>query len=153
MTDIKISVHGLEQLERKLGPDLINGPVRDMFNRAGEEYLNFGKVRSPVDTGLMRSTLAKGANNGIFELDTRVPPLFVKVGTSHVSRQGFPYPVALDESPRYHYRGGGAQGGAARGAPTQGWFTGIQALPSFLDRFREIIRGAERAIKARWERR
>jgi hypothetical protein len=145
----------LKRIDHKLEPGfLLNDPQTDMLISLGEAYLNEAKLRAPVDTGLMRSTLARGANGGIFDLDRAHPPLFIKVGTSHVSSYGFPYPKALDaggDKLTYHYRGGGALGGAARGQPTKGWFGNIRGLASFVAKRAQIVQRAGARIRARWE--
>lgn len=160
---INIEVRGVAKLVAKAQPKLVAKPIREMFEAAGEDYLNLAKLRAPVDIGLLRSTLARGAKASIFQVEARQVPRFVKVGTSHVDQKsGFPYPKVLDVSPRYHHRGGGAGGSAApaasgeqsklQGTRTRGWFSGVKKEPAYLMLIRRRISTAERAIKKNWNR-
>jgi hypothetical protein len=85
-----------------------------------EEALNDARLWAPVDTGRLKSSLAK-------EIDPQPAPLWARIGTN-VEHEGVSYPRALDESERYHYRGT-----SHRGLPTKGWFSGVltRARPAF----------------------
>ena len=114
---IEVTIEGLAEALEKLTPDLYLEPLRRFYERAMETALNAAKVRAPVDTGRMRSSLARGSPGSIWEIDSAATPLWAKVGTN-VNDSGFGYPRALDESSKYHYRGT-----PYKGQPTQGWFS------------------------------
>ena len=157
MTEIIVRADSadLQRLRRKLKPQQLDRPLRIMFERMADIYFNHAKLRAPVDTGRLRSSLARGAANCIYELDRAVPPGWVRVGTPVVNDQGKSYPAILDTSPRHHYRGGGAQGlrrratsadiGALKGKPTRGWFSGVANLVQ--EEFAAEMERAARLIK------
>ena len=62
-----------------------------------------------------------------------------------VTHQGLSYPRALNESPRYHYRGGGARGESVAGEPTKGWFA-PKALRQAMSAIRHYLKLLEREI-------
>jgi hypothetical protein len=66
------------------------------------------KMDAPVDTGRYRSSIA----GRVRTLGSEVVGI---VGTNVRSATGFPYPAALEESKRYHYRTG-----PRAGMPTMG---------------------------------
>lgn len=156
---VRLEMRGLADLRKKLDPVyLLNKPIRVGFQRIGMAYLAEAKLRSPVKHGLMRVTLAKGANNNIFIEDHRRPPRFIHVGTSHVSRKGKPYPIYLDKgraNPKgrkaynYHYVSGGALGLAGR--LTKGWFTGVKKLKTFNQTKRKELGRIRQMILGRWK--
>lgn len=81
------------------------------------------KIIAPVDTGRYRSSIA-----GRVRLMTGMETVGI-VGTNVRSATGFPYPAALEESRRYHYRRG----------PRRGQFT--------MNRVKRILKRARGAIK------
>lgn len=157
---VRLEMRGLAKLRDKLDPVyLLDKPIRTGFQRIGTAYLGEAKLRAPVLHGLMRVTLAKGANNSIFEEDPRKPPRFIRVGTSHVSRSGKPYPIYLDAGrayPKgskaydYHYRSGGALG--LSGRPTKDWFSGVKKLASFNRTKRQELGRITQLILSRWKK-
>lgn len=69
--------------------------------------------RTPIDTGLLRSSLAPGgAGAAVTRVDDHDPPTFAQVGTN-VEYAGY-----LDAGEKYHYRSGPSQG-----QPTKGWLS------------------------------
>lgn len=141
MSTMKMEVRGLQELIAKTrDKKLIGEPLRRFFNRATLKVESRGKVNAPVDKGRLRGGLAS-------EVDTAEIPRWGKVGTD-VSHRGFPYPKALDESDRYHYRGGGALG--LSGANTQGWFS-ERSVQASLEDIRGYLREAGSDIKAIWD--
>jgi hypothetical protein len=156
MTIPTIKIEGLDEALKRLNSSLYAEPLRRFWQRVGILVINQAHLNAPVDTGRLRSSLAQGAPNSISEIDSANPPLWAKVGTN-VNREGFFYPRALEESDRYHHRGGGA-GGAGNlkakaqskfgGQPTKGWFSGsireaVDQLDQWLDKLKE-------EIAARW---
>ena len=102
----EIEVKGLtEQIMKLRNFDAIAGKH---FKVAGETSIKFlergWKKDAPIDTGRYRSSITgrvksvAGAN------------VVAVVGTNVVSDKGFPYPAALENSPRYHYRRGPRKG-------------------------------------------
>jgi len=74
MAGIEVQVVGLDRLIRTLQPDLIGKPLRSFFKRATIDIANRAKRKAPVDTGLLRATLAG-------QVDPFPVPLWGKVGT------------------------------------------------------------------------
>ena len=126
----EIEVRGLtEQVMKLRGFDVIAGR---RFMVAAEQSVkllerNWKKV-APVDTGRYRSSIA-----GRVKTITGANVIAV-VGTDVRSDRGFPYPSALENSARYHYRGG----------PRRGQLT-------FL-RVRRVLEQAKGSIKKRFNR-
>ena len=111
MIECEIEVVGLTEQIRKLNRfDAIAGRH---FKRAGEvsiKSLERGwKKDAPVDTGRYRSSITGRVKSVMGASVVAV------VGTNVRSDRGFPYPAALEESARYHYRRG-----PRRGQPTMG---------------------------------
>lgn len=128
---VKVEIRGLERIMRKLGPGLIDKPLRRFFKRAATEVNSRARDRAPVDTGVMRASLRE-------EIDRGRPPLWAKVGTN-VTHKGVSYPRVLEESPIHHYRGT-----QFAGQPTKGWFSGsvkkaMGAIRGFVRRLGEEI--------------
>jgi hypothetical protein len=161
---MNVSIPGLADMLKKLDSDLYAEPLKRFWERAAESALNQARLRAPVDTGRMRSSLAKGASGGIWAMDPGKVPEWFKVGTN-VNRNGFQYPLALEkghgpkvsEGDRYHYRGGGAGGarnikdktkGLFSGASTKGWLTGAfkLAIPDIQLRIKQLAQ----EIGAKW---
>ena len=124
----EIEIRGItEQVMRLRGFDFIAGR---RFMVAAEQSVkllerNWKKV-APVDTGRYRSSISgrvktiTGAN------------IVAVTGTDVRSNRGFPYPAALEESARYHYRRG----------PRRGQLT--------LLRVRRVLEQAKGSIKKRF---
>ena len=129
----EIEVRGLTEQIRKLNRfDHIAGRY---FKEAAEGSVKLlernWKIIAPVRLiggGRYRSSIAgrvksiAGAN------------VVAVVGTDAVSDKGFPYPAALEESKRYHYRSG----------PRQGQFT--------FNRVRRVLKKARGSIKRRFNK-
>jgi hypothetical protein len=134
--EFALTFDGLSDAIAMLGPELTATPVRRFLERVGETLLGSQMENAPVDTGRTKTSLGRGASEGIWELDPSVVPQSLRIGTN-VNSHGFSYPQALDQSPRYHYKGGRAEGRvhgkatgpqhAARtalyGKQTMGWFS------------------------------
>lgn len=145
----RFKIEGLEELLKRLAPELYREPLRRFWYRAAEEVLNVARVRAPVDTGRMRASLQQHGADSLCEIDPSDVPLWIKIG-SNVNRKGFYYPRALDESDRYHYRGGGALGAGVAGCPTRGWFTrSVDAAKTRIDYWLQRL-GEE--IGVAWQR-
>ncbi len=126
----EIEVKGLTEQIMKLNRfDHIAGRY---FKEAAEGSIKLlernWKMIAPVDTGRYRGSITgqvksvAGAN------------VVAVVGTNVVSDKGFPYPAALEESKRYHYRVG----------PRQGQFT--------FNRVRRVLKKARGSIKRRFNK-
>jgi hypothetical protein len=138
---MKVEIRGLKELIEKANSErLLAAPIRRFFNRAALTIVSRGKLQAAVDKGYMRNNIA-------FEVDSSEIPTWARVGCD-VSNRGFPYPKALDESDRYHYRGGGALGQS--GAKTRGWFS-ERSVKASLEDIRGYLRDAGKEIKDRWD--
>ena len=156
---MEVKVEGLAEALRKLSPELYSEPLRKFWERAGIEVLNAAKLRAAVGvSGRMRASLAKGAASSVWDLDSGNPPKSLRIGTN-VNRNGFFYPRALEESDKYHYRGGGAGGasnlqakvkGALSGEPTKGWFS--NAFKDALPQIKHWLVKLSEEIAAKWPR-
>lgn len=107
----EIEIKGLTEQIRKLRNfDAIAGR---RFRSAGETSIKFlergWKIDAPVDTGRYRSSITGQVKSVVGASIVAV------VGTNVMSDRGFPYPAALEESARYHYRRG-----PRMGQPTMG---------------------------------
>lgn len=142
MSEYRFELRGIDRLLRKLDyKTLFNDPLRRFFNRATLKIVSRGKEQAPVQFGRLRG----GIRN---EVDSSSPPKWGKVGCN-VAHRGFPYPKALDESDRYHYRGGGALGQTGR--RTRGWFSERSVQASLSD-IRGYLRDAEKDVKDIWDK-
>ena len=151
-----VKIENLAEVLGKMSPALYADALRKFWERAAETVLNYARLNAPVDTGRMRSSLAKGAPGNVWSLDNASTPQWMKIGTN-VNRNGFSYPKVLEESDRYHYIGGGAGGagnlktktkGLFSGKPTKGWFSG-----SFTEAKPDIgswVKALAKEIGAKW---
>jgi len=138
---MKIEIRGLDRLIAKTSDKkLIGQPLKRFLNRSAVKIVSRGKEQAPVDRGYLRNNIA-------FKVDSSEVPQWAKVGCD-VSHRGFPYPKALDESDRYHYRGGGALGQS--GNKTRGWFS-ERSVHASLEDIRSYARDAEKEIKQAWD--
>ena len=162
---MEVKIEGVEELIRKLDSrTLFGGAMRNFWNLAGLAFLRQAAMRAPVDTGTTRkSLLAKGSGENVWEMDTSDLPMWVKVGTA-VQNNGFCYPRALDESDRYHYKGGRAEGRVhplakgrgglftgpteRMGTPTKGWFS--EALPLAIPDIQKALTWLAEAVARVW---
>lgn len=99
MTELRVTVDGLDGLKGKLTPELLRGPVRDFLERAGREVEREAKERAVVDTGRLRSSITTRVETwrAIVGTNVRYAP-FVEFGT----RPHFPPPAALQPWARRH---------------------------------------------------
>lgn len=113
-SDIDRMVRKLRNLEagRTLRPHVMR-----YFERAGETVLNNLRVWSPVKTGRLRTSLAKGAPEGLWRISGFPVPKQLRIGTN-VKHRGESYPRILDKSPIHTYARGPREGQL-----TQGWFS------------------------------
>lgn len=138
-----IQVENIEEVLATIDPEhLLAKPVHDFLYKCGLETSNMAKERAPHDTGRLWSSL--GTDESI-EIDNAEIPLWVMVGTN-VNAEGFPYPKALDESDRYHYRGRSQT--ALFGTETKDWFSGTPAL--LTGRYKELSDAMLEDIAERW---
>lgn len=142
--EIHYDADDLAKLLRKTSPEILQQPLTNFFDRAGNAVLNSAKIEAPVDTGRMRSSLGKGTTGGIWEQDKSQVPLWLKVGTN-VNNQGFSYPFALDTDEKYHYR---ATRPDLQGQRTKGWFSG--SLTRVKSQIRGFLQQLGSEIRAKW---
>ncbi len=71
---MEIELKGWDKLIAKMGPKLLSKPVTDFFNRSGISLVNLARVKAPVDTGLLRSSIAH-------EVEKAQVPSWAKVGS------------------------------------------------------------------------
>ena len=64
-----LEIHGLERVTKQLDPAALNTPRGRSFERAGEAVLNEAKINAPVETGQLRSSLARRAVGNIWKLE------------------------------------------------------------------------------------
>jgi hypothetical protein len=77
-----IVVHGLQRVLDKLGPDLIDKPLRDFFERISVTVQGEARQGAPVDRGHLRNAIQ-------YEIDRDRPPLWARVGLVN-ARPGSP---------------------------------------------------------------
>jgi hypothetical protein len=70
-----IEIHGLKELIARLDPKVIGPAIRRLLTRAAISGTNFAKVRSPVDTGRLRASIAS-------EIDPSYLPLWATIGSN-----------------------------------------------------------------------
>lgn len=129
MITYEVEVRGFDEQIRKLAN--FDRIANKHMRKAGLESVALlerkWKEVAPVDTGRYRSSIAGrvrimgGSVVGI-------------VGTNVKSAKGFPYPAALEESRRYHYRTG----------PRAGQYT--------MHRVKRLFKRAEGSIKSRFNK-
>lgn len=107
----EIEIKGLTEQVMKLANFNTFAGIR--FKQAGETSIKFlergWKIDAPVDKGRYRASIAGQVKSVVGASIVAI------VGTNVRSDRGFPYPAALEESARYHYRRG-----PRRGQPTMG---------------------------------
>lgn len=75
MTAIKVTVRGLDELQRKLSPALIARPARDFFNRATITVQTAARTRAKVDRGRWKNSIAT-------EVDAAAVPRYGRIGSN-----------------------------------------------------------------------
>ena len=73
--DMKVELVGLEEVMRKLTPDLYAKPVRKLLTDASNLLVAEAKHRAPVDTGHLRRSITK-------DVDSAKVPTWAKVGSN-----------------------------------------------------------------------
>ena len=126
----EVEIRGLTEQVMKLNRfDAIAGRH---FRKAGETSIKFlergWKIDAPVDTGRYRSSITGRVKSVVGASIVAI------VGTNVRSARGFPYPAALEESARYHYRRG-----PRMGQPTMG-------------RVKRILKNARKTIQKTFDR-
>lgn len=129
MIKYEMEVKGFSEQIRKLAN----------FNRIADKHMRQAGLESvallernwkqvaPVDTGRYRSSIAG-------RVRTLGGEVVGVVGTNVRSAKGFPYPAALEESRRYHYRSG----------PRRGQFT--------MNRVKRLFKRAQQSIKSKFNK-
>jgi hypothetical protein len=72
---VTVEVKGMEEILKKLEPQFLSGPMGDFLKRSIITVQGKARVKSPVDTGLLRSSIG-------YEVDRGIPPMLAKTGTS-----------------------------------------------------------------------
>jgi hypothetical protein len=159
---VTFKVKGLAEVMKHVDPAILEQPVKEFYERCGEYALNAAKAKSPVDTGRLRSSLARtgggifqrvsswaqstfGGGGNIWRYDGGRVPRSLTVGTN-VTHDGESYPQKLDESPFTRYRGT-----QFAGQKTQGWFS--QARDALNDKVKDYLSIMARDIETLWSRR
>ena len=126
----EIEIRGLTEQIRKLNRFEVTAFRH--FKVAAEQSVKLlernWKMIAPVKTGQYRSSIA-GRVKSVVGTD-----VVAVVGTNVRSDRGFPYPAALEQSMRYHYRSG----------PRKGQFT--------YNRVTRVLKRAQGTIKARFNK-
>ena len=139
MPDVEVIIEGSDKLRQAMDNEQLTAPaIRKMMYHIAILLRRGAKERSPVDTGKLLASLT-------YMVDSRPLPRFAIVSTDRLSPRGFPYPRALEDSPRYHYRRT-----ARQGLPTKGWFSGT--IEAQMDRIVLTVVRALEEIGERWER-
>ena len=127
MISYEVEVKGFDEQIRKLAN--FNRIANKHMRQAGLESVALlerkWKEVAPVDTGRYRSSIAG-------RVSVQGGTVIGIVGTNVKSARGFPYPAALEESRRYHYRAG----------PRAGQFT--------MNRVKRLFKRAQAAIEKRF---
>jgi hypothetical protein len=74
MASVTVKIEGLEDLLKKLSPDLYAGPLKKFLERAAIRVQSGARTLAPVDTGRLRSSI-------MYEVDSHDPPMYAVVGT------------------------------------------------------------------------
>jgi hypothetical protein len=74
VASISVRIDGLDELLAKLRPDLYAEPLRKFWGRASITVQSRARELSPVDTGLLRTSI-------LYEVDSAAPPMYAKVGS------------------------------------------------------------------------
>jgi len=126
----EIEIKGLTEQIRKLNRFEVTAFRH--FKSAAESSVKLlernWKMVAPVDTGRYRSSIT-GQVKSVVGTD-----VVAVCGTNVTSERGFPYPAALEQSMRYHYRRG----------PRKGQFT--------YNRVVRVLKNAQGSIKARFNK-
>lgn len=126
MSGSDVEIRGLENLKRKLTPEIMDRPMRDFLTSAAIVVQNKARERAPVDTGRLAGSI-------LYEVDSGTPPLWARVGPmGRDSGETSVYGSILDRSARHHYRGGRAKGQASARAVAQGKSRGGVGITSRL---------------------
>ena len=132
MITYEIELKGFDEQIQKLAR--FNQIANKHMKQAGLESVALlerkWKMDAPVDKGRYRSSIA----GRVSTISSEVVGI---VGTNVRSATGFPYPAALEEGRRYHYRTG-----PRRGTPTMGRVKKLfkRAQTAINKRFNEAIR-------------
>jgi hypothetical protein len=155
--DFSIRITGVERLLRKArDPQLVGGPVRRFFERAGALTAGNVRERTPVDTGRLRNSITH-------EVDRGQVPQFARVGTNVVyaravefgSRPHFPPLAALQPWAQRHGFPAGRAGSflvaraiARRGTQPREMFK--RGLSASLGGIRGFVRDLARDVEREW---
>lgn len=97
--EIKVDYKDLQQQLAKFAmyPAIVEKHVRRAMKQGVTHYQVGWQAVAPVDTGAYRGGIKQEIKGVGMEIEGII-------STSQRSPRGFPYPKALEESPRYHYR-------------------------------------------------
>lgn len=74
----QIVIHGLEDVLKKLGPELVDKPFGDFFKSISITVQSGAREGAPVDTGHLRNAIQ-------YEIDSGKPPLWARVGLTNAA--------------------------------------------------------------------
>jgi hypothetical protein len=78
---MSVKATGLAEALTRFRPETLKQPVERFMERAGNEVLNEAKPLTAVDRDLLRASLAKGAGDGVWEVEGGPFPTELRVGT------------------------------------------------------------------------
>lgn len=70
---VNVRIEGLQELAQRMGPEALQGPLHEFWEKCGLAIQARAKPKAPVDTGRLRSSIA-------YDIDSRATPLWVRVG-------------------------------------------------------------------------
>lgn len=75
MSDVEVKIENLDEVLRRISPEIYAEPLRTFWERAAIAVENLARTKAPVDTGRLRASMAH-------ELDSASPPIWAKVGSN-----------------------------------------------------------------------
>jgi phage gpG-like protein len=96
---IIVTIHGMDDLIRRLGPQIVVNPKRRFLSRSAIAVQSRAREKTPVDTGRLRNSIAVAISGDTAQIGTNVVyGIFVHLGT----RPHFPPVAALAGWARRH---------------------------------------------------
>jgi hypothetical protein len=129
-------VEGMDGLLRKLDPDTLLGPWRQILDDFGQYAEGVARSRIPTDTGAAARTLH-------WRIQNKPVPRWVRVGFNVKVKKGFRVMGALEGGGIYHY-----SSGARKGSQTKGYWSGLRNV--LTSRTDPMAADAAARIEALW---
>lgn len=95
---LKLQVEGLDQLERKLEPEVLLAPVREVLDAGLKEAAAVVVAHAPRRTGRLAASVTH-------RLDARPVPTWGRIAVTARSKRRYNYPRWLEFSPKSPRRG------------------------------------------------